>query len=57
MGKQLKSSFELAMERLRLRNKDTKAGPLSASQKEGIAETRRAAAARLAERGSSSKMN
>ena len=51
MAKHLKSSFELAMERLKAsESKDTKAVPLNASQKEEIAEARRAAAARLAER-------
>ena len=51
MGKQLKSSFELAMERLKAsESKDTKTVTLSAAQKEEIAEARRAASARLAER-------
>lgn len=51
MGKQLKSSFELAMERLRAgESGDAKAKPLSAKQKEEIAEAKRVAAARLAER-------
>jgi hypothetical protein len=51
MGKQLKSSFELAMERLRSgESGDAKAKPLSAKQKEEIAEAKRVATARLAER-------
>ena len=51
MGKKLKSSFELAMERLQAaESKDTKTIALTAKQKEEIAETRRAASARLAER-------
>jgi hypothetical protein len=51
MGKQLKSSFELAMERLRAgESKDAKTSPLSAKQKEEIAEAKKVAAARLAER-------
>ena len=51
MGKQLKSSFELAMERLKAaESKDTKAVSLSAKQKEQIADARRAASAKLAER-------
>ena len=51
MADKLKSSFELAMERLRAA--DPAAGkqkPLSAAQKEEIAEARRVATARLAER-------
>ena len=50
MADKLKTSFELAMERLR--GADPKAGkvkPLSTAQKEKIAEARRVAAARLAE--------
>ena len=51
MGKQLKSSFELAMERLKAtESKETKTISLNAKQKEEIAEARRAASARLAER-------
>lgn len=51
MGKQPKSSYELAMERLRATDPaGAKKGPLSAKQKEEIAEVRRVAAARLAER-------
>ena len=45
-----KSSFELAMERLRAADPaETKQKPLSSTQKEEIAEARRVAAARLAE--------
>jgi hypothetical protein len=45
-----KSSFELAMERLRAADPaETKQKPLSSTQKEQIAEARRVAAARLAE--------
>jgi hypothetical protein len=45
-----KSSFELAMERLRAADSsETKEKPLSSTQKEKIAEARRVAAARLAE--------
>ena len=45
-----KSSFELAMERLRAADSaETKEKPLSSTQKEEIAEARRVAAARLAE--------
>jgi hypothetical protein len=45
-----KSSFELAMERLRAADPaETKEKPLSSTQKEEIAEARRVAAARLAE--------
>jgi hypothetical protein len=45
-----KSSFELAMERLRAADSaETKEKPLSSTQKENIAEARRVAAARLAE--------
>ena len=51
MGKKLKSSFELAMERLQgTESKDTKTIALTAKQKEEIAEARRAASARIAER-------
>ena len=51
MGKPPKSSYELAMERLRAADpKDTKIRTLSAKQKEAIAEARRVATARLAER-------
>ena len=51
MAKKLKSSFELAMERLQAGEaKDTKTTPTSAKQKEEIAEAKRAASARLAER-------
>jgi hypothetical protein len=50
MADKLKSSYELAMERLRGADPDAdKAKPLTASQKEKIAEARRVAAARLAE--------
>ena len=45
-----KSSFELAMERLRAADSaETKEKPLTSTQKEEIAEARRVAAARLAE--------
>jgi hypothetical protein len=45
-----KSSFELAMERLRAADSaETREKPLSSKQKEEIAEARRVAAARLAE--------
>ena len=51
MGKPPKTSFELVMERLRAADPaGTKKSSLSAEQKEGIAEARRVAAARLAER-------
>jgi hypothetical protein len=51
MGKPPKSSYELVMERLRAADPpDAKRGSLSAKQKEAIAEARRVAAARLAER-------
>ena len=51
MGKPPKSSYELAMERLRATDPaGAKKGPLSARQKDEIAEARRVAAARLAER-------
>ncbi len=50
MAKLPKSSFELAMERLRAADPaGTKVNPLSSKQKEEIAEARRVAAARLAE--------
>ena len=46
-----KSAYELAMERLRVADPEgTKGSRLTAKQKEEIAEVRRAAAARLAER-------
>jgi hypothetical protein len=51
MAKAPKSSFDLAMERLRASDPAGAAEkPLSAAQKEEIAEARRIAAARLAER-------
>ena len=51
MGKPPKTSYELAMERLRAADPaGTKKSSLSAKQKEEIAEARRVAAARLAER-------
>jgi hypothetical protein len=51
MGKQPKSSFELAMERLRAADPaGAKQSPLNAKQKQQIAEARQVAAARLAER-------
>jgi hypothetical protein len=51
MGKPPKSSYELAMERLRAADPaGAKTTTLSAKQKEEIAEARRVAAARLAER-------
>ena len=50
MADKLKSSYELAMERLRGADPDAgKQKPLTAAQKEKIAEARRVAAARLAE--------
>ncbi|HXM78277.1 MAG TPA: hypothetical protein VOA00_03500 [Thermoanaerobaculia bacterium] len=50
MAKMPKSSFELAMERLRASDPaGTKEKPLSPKQKEEIAEARRVATARLAE--------
>ncbi len=50
MAKMPKSSFELAMERLRASDPGgAKDKPLTAKQKEEIAEARRVAAARLAE--------
>lgn len=47
-----KSSFELAMERLRAADRESgiEETPLSPAQKEEVAEARRVAAARLAER-------
>jgi hypothetical protein len=51
MGKPPKTSFELVMERLRAADPaGTKKSSLSAKQKEEIAEARRVATARLAER-------
>jgi hypothetical protein len=51
MGKQPKSSYELVMERLRAADPaGAKKAPLSARQKEEIAEARRVAAAQRAER-------
>jgi hypothetical protein len=51
MGKPPKSSYELVMERLRAADpKGEKKGPLTAKQKEAIAEARRVGASRLAER-------
>jgi hypothetical protein len=51
MGKPPKSSYELAMERLRAADPaGAKKSPLSAKQKEEIAEVRRVATAQLAER-------
>ena len=51
MGKTPKSSYELAMERLRAADPaGAKKTTLSAKQKEEIAEARRVAAARMAER-------
>ena len=50
MADKLKSSYELAMERLRVADPDAeKTKPLTAAQKEKIAEARRVSAARLAE--------
>jgi len=50
MADKLKSSYELAMERLKAADPEAgKAKPLTAAQKEKIAEARRVAAARLAE--------
>jgi hypothetical protein len=51
VGKQPKSSYELAMERLQAADpaKAKKSSPLSAKQKGEIAEARQVAAARLAE--------
>ena len=51
MAKPPKTAFELAMERLQAADPaEAKARPLTAKQKEEIAEARRVAAARLAER-------
>lgn len=51
MGKPPKSSYELVMERLRAADPEgEKKGSLTAKQKEAIAEARRVAAARRAER-------
>ena len=50
MADKLKSSYELAMERLRAADPDAaKEKPLTTAQKEKIAEARRVAAARMAE--------
>ncbi len=50
MADKLKSSFELAMERLRAADPEAaRAKPLTAAQKEQIAEAKRVAAARMAE--------
>jgi hypothetical protein len=50
--KPMKSSFELAMERLRASDRETGAAatPLTAAQKREVAEARRVASARIAER-------
>jgi hypothetical protein len=50
--KPMKSSFELAMERLRAADGEsgTQAAPLTAAQKREVAEARRVASSRLAER-------
>jgi len=51
MGKPPKTAYELAMERLRAADPDeAKSRPLTTKQKEEIAEARRVARARLAER-------
>src|SRR5512141_110246 len=53
MGEKPKTAFELAMERLSAEDKESgtkKEAPLSAKQKEAIAEARRVASSRLAER-------
>ena len=51
MGKPPKSSYELVMEKLRAADPPgAKKGNLTAKQKEAIAEARRVAASRLAER-------
>ena len=52
MGKKQKSAYDLAMEKLEAadRASGVKEKPLSAAQKEAIAEARRVAASRLAER-------
>jgi len=50
MAEKLKTSYELAMERLKGANPDAgKEKPLTAAQKEKIAEARRVSSARLAE--------
>jgi len=49
MADKLKSSYELAMERLGGANPDAAEKPLTSAQKEKIAEARRVAAARMAE--------
>jgi len=52
MSDKPKSAFDLAMERLKAEDREagTKETPLSAKQKEAIAEARRIASSRLAER-------
>jgi hypothetical protein len=52
MGDKPKSAFELAMERLDAEDREagTKEAPLTPQQKDAIAEARRIAASRLAER-------
>ena len=51
MGQPPKSAYELAMERLRAADPtDAKTKPLTAKQKDEIAEVRRVAKARMAER-------
>ncbi len=52
MGDKLKSAYELAMERLKAEERaaGTEEAPLDNKQKEAIAEARRIASARLAER-------
>lgn len=50
MGKAPKSSYELVMERLRAADPEQATKALTPEQKEAIAETRRVAAAKLAER-------
>lgn len=52
MGKKQKSAYDLAMEKLEAADRDAgvKETSLSAKQKEAIAEARRVAASRLAER-------
>lgn len=52
MGDKPKSAFELAMERLAAEDREagTKEVPLTAAQKDAIAEARRVESARLAER-------
>jgi hypothetical protein len=52
MGDKPKSAFELAMERLKAEDREagTQETPLSPRQKEAIAEARRIASSRLAER-------